>query len=325
MGFSEELLDPSQQNITDEFTCPICQELVKQPQSCSKCNKAFCTDCIKFWQEKSDICPFKCKKEKMSLIKMPDEVIMRYLSLSLKCTKRCKLFVNILDYSDHLASCDLPPCENFEECHKKIRYFCKVGRFCSFYCFQKLRLTKKGISVCLNSLDSYKNNFKWSWNYQNSSKTFTKVDKQIAKINSKDGYHTLIAKTGICGGIARLKLVIGKSEFAYKIGLTSKDDFNSETGSFSDELTGFAITSLGQTRNGETDNGNFYMDKFDTSQEVTIEMELNMGSGELSFFVDKKISGPAFENLVLMSGVWYPAVAVGGNVDKIMIERIVES
>ena len=324
MGFPEELLDPCQQNITDDFTCPICQELVKQPQACSKCNKAFCTDCIKFWQEKSDICPFKCKKEKMSLIEMPDEVIMTYLSLNLKCTKRCKLFVNILDYSDHLANCDLPPCANFEECHKKIRYFCKDARFCSFYCFKKLNLTKKRLAASKGAIESYKSSFKWSWNYANSSKTFVKLDKKMARINSKDGYHTLIANTGICGGIVRMRFIIGKSEFAYKIGVTSKNEFDAEAGAFSDELSGFAVTSLGQTRNGESDNGHFYMSKFDTNVEVTVEMELNMGSGELRFLVDKKMSGPAFENVALTSGVWFPAVAVGGSVDKIMIERIID-
>jgi hypothetical protein len=329
MGYAEDLLDPSQQHITDEFLCPICQEVAKAPQCCSKCFKAFCGDCIKFWQEKSDICPFKCRKEKMGLIDLPDSSVMTYYSINLRCTKNCGQFVNILDYSEHLATCALPSCSNTADCTKKIKFHHKGMDLCSYTCYLSLKFQRRGGALTPSDrsrLDAVKTTFAksfyYQWDRKASSQAFQCKEKNFARISSNGAnFHTLVCKTGICGGVTTLKFTLGPAQFHYKLGITSKKDFETDKAAFCDFLFGYAMSAWGQTRHAMEDAGMFYGEALDLTKETVIEMELNMGHGELKFVVDGKPLGPAFDCKALTEGVWYPAIAVAGNMEKILIEK----
>ena len=43
--------------IEDEFTCPICFNIVKDPEECNACDKIFCQGCILNWRQSSSTCP----------------------------------------------------------------------------------------------------------------------------------------------------------------------------------------------------------------------------------------------------------------------------
>lgn len=328
MGYPEELLDPKQQHISDEFVCPICQEVAKNPQACSKCKKAFCTDCIKFWQEKSDICPFKCRKDKMILEDLPENSILAYYSLNLRCNKPCGQFINILDYSEHLASCDLPNCTNFAECNRKIKFEHKGLSYCSYPCYLQTKFKKVALAPTPEQLTkierakrAYPRSFYFQWDFKRGSKVFTKRSKHSAKaIAPERPFQSLISKTGISGGIAAIKFVITAAKFDFKVGVTSSKDFPVEKHAFCDFETGFGFFSLGQTRHHSNDCGMFYGERIDHQQETTIIMELNMGNGEIKFNCNGKDFGAAFDNKELTKGVWYPAIAVRGEVESILIQ-----
>lgn len=337
MGYAEKLLDPSQTLITDEFMCPICQELVKDPKACVQCNKTFCDDCIKLWQVKSEMCPFKCRKEAMQLVEMPDVIMMKYFSINLKCNKLCEIFVNILDYADHVANCPLPPCDNFQECHKKVRFYYNNSSICSYYCYRKIKESRNqpetGKVKSKNdwkNIDKYKRDFIFKWDLSKSSKDFKfkSYDKNhVVTVNGLQKYRNVISSVALIGGIYKIRFFITKNEHYFKLGFTSKLDFNVEEGSFCDYETGFGVSSIGQVRHGEKDRGLYYARDLEVKKDSMFDLELNMGIGEIKLWIDQKFIAIVFsseqpESVLLTKGPWFPVVAVAGFVENIKILRI---
>ncbi len=328
MGYPEELLDPSQQHISDEFVCPICQEVAKHPQACSKCKKAFCTDCIKIWQEKSEICPFKCRRDKMVLEDLPEASIIAYYSLNLRCSKPCGQYINILDYNEHLATCDLPNCLNFTECNRKIKFQHKQSSYCSYPCYLQTKYRQQALPPTPNQLIKlerakriFPRSFYFKWDFKNGPKVFSKRNDNTAKVIAPERqFQSLVSKTGISGGIAAVNFVITAAKFDFKVGVTSSKDFAQDKKAFCDLETGFGLFTLGQTRHGSDNLGFYYGEKLDHQFETVIIMELNMGSGEIKYTLNRKDYGVAFENQLLTKGVWYPAIAVRGEVESILIQ-----
>ena len=49
----------------ENFTCPICQDLIQDLHECSQCRNAFCKSCIDKWQvvaatQLKSQCPLRC-------------------------------------------------------------------------------------------------------------------------------------------------------------------------------------------------------------------------------------------------------------------------
>lgn len=73
-------------SIKDEITCIICVGIKKNPVMCCRCQNSFCSKCIKTWNEKNKICPFKCSSPEY----VDCRIIKNLLSkLTFKCKNNC--------------------------------------------------------------------------------------------------------------------------------------------------------------------------------------------------------------------------------------------
>ena len=321
-GYSEDLLNPEQKTLFDEFICPICQLVSRDPKACSKCKKTFCVDCIKYWLERSTICPFKCSQQKMNLIDISDLDDLSYFSITIKCKKKCSNFIPVLEYSDHMAFCELQLCDNNAECGKKIKYFCNGGIYCSEYCYKQRKLEinlKKALENIKNTPTVLKDGFMWKLDFKKSSKNFTKLSNTACSLSSSEKvYQTLVSKVGICGTVVKFAFMVKGASYNFKVGVSS-DVICPENSAFADIKTGFAFSTIGQTRNGELSCGNFYGKKLDYEKENVIIVELNMGIGTLKFWANGQSLDTAFEAPELTKGVWFPAISVCGNTQIICL------
>ncbi len=79
----------------------------------------------------------------MELIDVNDEQQMTYMLIQIRCTKACEEYVPLIEYKDHLATCNLDPCPNFQNCNRKACYFYKGDGYCSYFCYKTLRYNAK--------------------------------------------------------------------------------------------------------------------------------------------------------------------------------------
>jgi hypothetical protein len=329
MGISQDLISPECLTAAEDFDCIICREFAFDPRVCQRCKKLFCSVCITEWLDKNEKCPFKCSESKMNLMEMSDEQLVIYILIELRCTKKCGKFVTLIDYKDHIATCDLSNCPNYALCNRKACYSYKGGDYCSYFCYKVVKfgqLNSKNensfYKIALMSSNSvYKHNFPYKWDFKKSSESFRKVSKNTVSLENHgfQVFRTAVSAVALIGGINRVKFFIKNSNFHIKVGVTTTIDFDLNNVAFSDLETGFAFYTLGQTRNESLNSGILFGEKIDLKGECTIDMEVNMGEGKINFWVNGKSFGTAFEEKILSESRLYPAIAVGKDVGEIRI------
>jgi len=329
MGLGQDLASPACRDLIEDFECVICREFVFEPRVCMVCKKIFCEQCIKEWMFKTDKCPFKCSTNSMVLTEMNEEQFDKYLGIEFKCTKSCGTYIALLDYKDHLATCDLADCSNHAICKRKALFVYKEGVYCSYFCYKTMKYSKRitktesdleKLSKLANIL-AFKRGFPMRWNYAKSSGQFTNLSKNRACLDNKGAkiFRTLISTVGFMGGYGRVKFHIKNSTNPLRIGVTSSLDFDVDRAAFSDVETGFAYYTLGQTRNDSSYSGLPFGENLNLSGDTIIEMTVNMGEGKLNFKANEKNLGDAFEEMALTKGPLYPAISAGHFVEEIRI------
>ena len=106
---------------TDDFICPICFNILKNPISCSdkKISHAFCKECIDIFLEESNKCPI-CKLT--FEYKINNNIIKELNNLSFKCLFKnngCNEILIYSDYLDHIINCK----------YNNIQFECKVKKY----------------------------------------------------------------------------------------------------------------------------------------------------------------------------------------------------
>lgn len=103
---------------SDNFDCPICTMVARNPKDCSSCGSIFCSTCIDDWMKKKSECPNRCPKDsKIQLIQRALKKI--YGELEIKC-EFCGKPIKMLDIEAHEKSCQLPKCVYYDICNNQI-------------------------------------------------------------------------------------------------------------------------------------------------------------------------------------------------------------
>jgi len=103
-------IDPKHKRISETFSCAICLNLVWKPESCSKCTRIFCSECIN--QVKSYKCPI-CQKQyvgnKLTITENSflGEIELRclYFSKEYEKTGKCDQILLYDNYEKHIENC----------------------------------------------------------------------------------------------------------------------------------------------------------------------------------------------------------------------------
>ena len=121
-----------QKDNIDDYICPICLYLLKNPLNCSdaKNSHSFCKECILKYiqQNNNNTCP-TCKQIFQSIIK--NDIIESLNKLSFNCyfkKEGCNKIILYSDYLNHINNCEY---NNVYECHiKKYNYKRKEFEIC---------------------------------------------------------------------------------------------------------------------------------------------------------------------------------------------------
>ncbi len=89
--------------IHDEFSCPICLNLLFNPKYCSKCEQMFCEDCVTKSLEKNKSCPH-CRNIFVES-KIPRQLTTLLNSVLILCPNNCRTKMSYSDLQDHLLRC----------------------------------------------------------------------------------------------------------------------------------------------------------------------------------------------------------------------------
>ena len=44
----------------DDINCPICRDILIEPQMCMNCQNVYCRKCIEEWSKRNNKCPNRC-------------------------------------------------------------------------------------------------------------------------------------------------------------------------------------------------------------------------------------------------------------------------
>jgi hypothetical protein len=89
--------------LNDEFSCPICLNLLFNPKYCSKCEQMFCEDCIFKCLEKNKSCPH-CRDNFIES-KIPRQLLNLLNSVVVLCPNNCRTKISYCDLQGHLLRC----------------------------------------------------------------------------------------------------------------------------------------------------------------------------------------------------------------------------
>ncbi len=105
--------------LKEQFNCPICLCLLKNPLMCSYCEATFCKKCITNWISKNDTCPMRCPKDQSNIVNINRTVKKNLDGLKLKCKHSCE--VPFLSYAMHVKNShkDDVKCWNCEKVSSK--------------------------------------------------------------------------------------------------------------------------------------------------------------------------------------------------------------
>lgn len=85
------------------FICVICEEILNNPKTCSKCNENFCEDCQVEFIKNNQNCFYGC--EENTFIK-PHKTFLNFIeSLKFTCIYGCNLIIEYNECVSHLKTC----------------------------------------------------------------------------------------------------------------------------------------------------------------------------------------------------------------------------
>ena len=121
-----------QKDNIEDFICPICLSVLKNPQSCSdnKNSHSFCKECIETYihENNNNTCP-TCKQIFQN--KINNDINESLNKLSFNCyykNEGCNKIISYSEYLNHINNCEY---NNEYECHvKKFNYINKEFEIC---------------------------------------------------------------------------------------------------------------------------------------------------------------------------------------------------
>ena len=162
----------------NEFICPICCCILKEPIECEKCNKSFCKKCVEAIKKnnkknnKKDLCPFCNNEWKLIENKVFEEIL--YSALKFRC-KKCKSCFNSQEKFDiHITKCKKYKCKI---CHQENEYEDYI---------RHLLLSHKDLVIENFNQKDNSNNNKNKGNPNNFKSVFP-LGQDYQKIDYKDG------------------------------------------------------------------------------------------------------------------------------------------
>lgn len=93
--------------VDDQFECPICSNICRQPKECRKCGALFCNSCITQWLKRRSDCPRgRCDIKGNQLRSIEGALLKMYNNLEVKCNlDNCGKTMNLVDLDSHIAKC----------------------------------------------------------------------------------------------------------------------------------------------------------------------------------------------------------------------------
>ena len=107
------------ENVVDEnYHCPICMNVLKEPVMCQRNEHYFCNQCITKHLENSQTCPTCMDQLTAETLRQPPRIVTSYLlNLKIRCDylqRGCRDIVRLEDLKTHVESCGFSPvvCSN---------------------------------------------------------------------------------------------------------------------------------------------------------------------------------------------------------------------
>lgn len=109
MGFDVEQFE---EEISDEFVCPICSGVLDDPQT-THCDHLFCKACITDWLNRRETCPIDRCLLRACMLRPAPRAIRNLLSrLKIRCLyfdDGCPEQMKLEHYKQHISSCKFDP------------------------------------------------------------------------------------------------------------------------------------------------------------------------------------------------------------------------
>ena len=111
--------------VNENFHCPICYHVLRDPVQCRRNEHYFCSPCITKYLEIAQTCPVCQDGLTLKTLKEPSRIVADYLAtLKISCefeARGCKALVELKALRKHVQACDFMPvvCSN-EGCSKPI-------------------------------------------------------------------------------------------------------------------------------------------------------------------------------------------------------------
>ncbi len=86
------------------FICQICEELIFNPKSCSKCRDTYCYSCLEDYINKTSTCPEKCLQP--SIDQAPKDKLISLDQLLVRC--KCGIEEKLTEAHLHRDLCEFP-------------------------------------------------------------------------------------------------------------------------------------------------------------------------------------------------------------------------
>ena len=166
MGLAVDLF--SDPNISDEFLCTICQDVLQEPAMLDPCEHVFCKACIEQWQEEADTCPVD--RQHIQGHRKPPRIFLNLLNaLQLQCPFKqlgCNVMLTLGDLFDHDRRCEHNP-DNRQECAggcgqiatKAQRAAAAGGHSCVAFLKDQLEGRKQALRVAEEELARYRTRY----------------------------------------------------------------------------------------------------------------------------------------------------------------------
>jgi len=129
----------------EDFTCPICLYVLKDPMSCSdnKNSHSFCKECIERYKHENNnySCP-TCKQIFQN--KINNNIIESLNKLSFNCyfkNEGCNKIISYSDYLNHINNCE----------YNNIKYECQIKR----YNFKKKKFELCGVKDNKTNIENH--------------------------------------------------------------------------------------------------------------------------------------------------------------------------
>lgn len=86
----------------EDVICPICTNILIEPQMCMSCQNVYCKKCIDDWSKKNDKCPNRCENTNYQRSLEKKNILSK---LKFNCIK-CKEEIKYDEMEKHLNNCD---------------------------------------------------------------------------------------------------------------------------------------------------------------------------------------------------------------------------